>query len=137
MKKFLLLFSALSLFANVSSAAVGDTFDIEGVTYIVKSDDTAGIKKVQSSLTSVTLPEKVTNEGAEYSVVSVEDYALYYSNATSVKVPATVSRLVTTVSVAVLSQMLHCLKDLNLLETMHSMVAVASHLLIFLTMLLN
>lgn len=93
MKKFLLLFSALSLFANVSSAAVGDTFDIEGVTYIVKSDDTAGIKKVQSSLTSVTLPEKVTNEGAEYSVVSVEDYALYYSNATSVKVPATVKSL--------------------------------------------
>ncbi len=92
MKKVLLLFSALALYAG-ANAAVGDTFAIDGVTYVVESDNTVGIKKVDSKLTAVTLSDKVTNDGVEYTVVSVGDQAFYYSKATDVTLPSTVKTI--------------------------------------------
>ncbi len=92
MKKSLLLFSALALFSS-AYAAVGDTFDINGVTYIVKTDDTVGIKKVDSKLTEVPLSEKVTNDGVTYTVVSVEDNAFVWSEALTLTIPSTVKSL--------------------------------------------
>ena len=61
MKRTLLLSLALTLF-TCAYAAVGDTFVLDNVTYIVKSDNTVGIKKADSKVTSFNLTDQVTNE---------------------------------------------------------------------------
>lgn len=93
MKKFLLLLSAVTLSFGVSYAAVGDTFTIDDITYIVKTDKTVGVKKVKSTLTSVNLTEKVTNDGTEYTVESLEESAFNYSKATSITLPSTIKSI--------------------------------------------
>lgn len=93
MKKILLLFSAVALSFVMSYAAVGDTFVIDDVTYIVKSDKTVGVKKVNSSLTAVNLTEKVTNAGTEYTVESLEESAFNYSKVTNLTLPSTIKTI--------------------------------------------
>ena len=88
----LLLSLALTLF-TCAYAAVGDTFVLDNVTYIVKSDNTVGIKKADSKVTSFNLTDQVTNEGTTYTVVSVEDYAFQYSEATALTLPSTITSI--------------------------------------------
>ena len=92
MKRTLLLSLALTLF-TCAYAAVGDTFVLDNVTYIVKSDNTVGIKKADSKVTSFNLTDQVTNEGTTYTVVSVEDYAFQYSEATALTLPSTITSI--------------------------------------------
>ena len=74
MKKLFTIFSALALFAS-ANAAVGDEFKIDGVTYSVTSDNEVEIKKVDSSLTSVSLSSVVENDGSQFKVVGVGERA--------------------------------------------------------------
>ena len=92
MKRTLLLSLALTLF-TCAYAAVGDTFVLDNVTYIVKSDNTVGIKKADSKVTSFNLTDQVTNEGTTYTVVSGEDYAFQYSEATALTLPSTITSI--------------------------------------------
>ncbi len=92
MKKFLLLACACSLVGS-AYAAVGDTFTIDDVTYVVKSDNTVGIQKASSSATSFNLTDEVTNDGVTYTVVSVEEYAFRYAKAPVITLPSTVETI--------------------------------------------
>lgn len=92
MKRTLLLSLALAFF-TYAYAAVGDTFTLDNVTYIVKSDNTVGIKKADSKVVSFNLTDQVTNDGKTYTVESVEDYAFQYSAATAFTLPSTVTSI--------------------------------------------
>ena len=89
MKKLFTIFSALALFTS-ANAAVGDEFNIDGVTYSVTSDNEVEIKKVDSSLTSVSLSSVVENDGSQFKVVGVGERAFYWGSVTSVTLPSTV-----------------------------------------------
>lgn len=94
MKKLLLPVIAAAVAGfSASAAAVGDTFTIEGVTYLVKSDTTVGIDDVDTSLTEIVLDETVSYEGSDYTVVSVERDAFYWSDVTDIVLPSTVETL--------------------------------------------
>ena len=89
MKKLFTIFSALALFTS-ANAAVGDEFKIDGVTYSVTSDNEVEIKKVDSSLASVSLSSVVENDGSQFKVVGVGERAFYWGSVTSVTLPSTV-----------------------------------------------
>lgn len=131
MKRTLLLSLALTLF-TCAYAAVGDTFVLDNVTYIVKSDNTVGIKKADSKVTSFNLTDQVTNEGTTYTVVSVEDYAFQYSEATALTLPSTSPQLVTAHSQVVRPLPSSCQRTSRLSATTHSTQCATSPLLRFL-----
>lgn len=95
MRKSLLLFSLAILSSQVTFAAdeAGQTFKIGDITYAVKSENTVGVSKVTSSVTSVTLTPTVSYENKDYSVVSIDRDAFYYSKATSITIPSTVESI--------------------------------------------
>lgn len=69
------------------------TFVIDGVTYIVTGENTVGIKDVESSLTEIVINEKVTNseDNKEYTVTSIEEDGFYWSEATKIQLPNTIT----------------------------------------------
>lgn len=94
MKKHLsLFFAALVAMTGNVYAAVGDTFTQGNVTYVVKSANTVGIQKVESSATNPTLSTTVIDGSNEYTVVSVEEYAFRYSEAKEIVLPETVESI--------------------------------------------
>ena len=64
------------------------TFVLDGVTYIVTGENTVGIKDVESSLTEIVINEKVTKE---YTVTSIEEDGFYWSEATKIQLPNTIT----------------------------------------------
>lgn len=73
--------------------AEGDTFVDGGVTYVILSDLTAGVSEVSSELTECTIPATVKLGATDYTVVSVERDAFYWSNVTTVVLPETVTEI--------------------------------------------
>lgn len=131
MKRTLLLSLALTLF-TCAYAAVGDTFVLDNVTYIVKSDNTVGIKKADSKVTSFNLTDQVTNEGTTYTVVSVEDYAFQYSEATALTLPSTITSIGYSAFSSCKAASIILPKNSRLSATTHSTQCATSPLLRFL-----
>lgn len=93
MKQQLLTLS-LALFTTCSAFAVGETFTQNGVVYTVKENNTVGITDATSDCTgALTLTSKVTNDGTEYTLVSIDEDAFYWAKITSVNIPATVKTI--------------------------------------------
>ena len=51
-----------------AQAAVGDTFETGGLTYVVKSKGMVGVSSVESNVTTCTIPANVTYESRVRSV---------------------------------------------------------------------
>ena len=81
------------LACGFAQAAVGDTFETDGVTYVVKSEETVGVSSVASSVTSCTIPASITYDGADYKVVAIEEDAFYWSNVVKIELPETVESI--------------------------------------------
>ena len=96
MRKFYLLLLALPTLANVS-AAVKDTFEIGDLTYTVLTESgTTGTVSVKATSTEITgkviIPERVSNNGKDYTVTQVADKAFWHcAQMTSVKIPESVN----------------------------------------------
>ena len=96
MRKFYLLLLALATLANVS-AAVKDTFEIGDLTYTVLTENgTTGTVSVKATSTEITgkviIPERVSNNGKDYTVTQVADKAFWHcAQMTSVKIPESVN----------------------------------------------
>ena len=81
MRKFFFLLLALATLANVS-AAVKDTFEIGDLTYTVLTESgTTGTVSVKATSTEITgkviIPERVSNNGKDYTVTQVADKAFF------------------------------------------------------------
>ena len=81
------------LACGFAQAAVGDTFETDGVTYVVKSEETVGVSSVASSVTSCAIPASITYDGADYKVVAIEEDAFYWSNVVKIELPETVESI--------------------------------------------
>ena len=96
MRKFYLLLLALATLVNVS-AAVKDTFEIGDLTYTVLTESgTTGTVSVKATSTEITgkviIPERVSNNGKDYTVTQVADKAFWHcAQMTSVKIPESVN----------------------------------------------
>ena len=76
-----------------AQAAVGDTFETNGLTYVVKAKGEVGVSSVASSVTSCTIPANVTCDGVNYKVVAIEEDAFYWSNVVKVELPETIESI--------------------------------------------
>ena len=96
MRKFYSLLLASATLANVS-AAVKDTFEIGDLTYTVLTESgTTGTVSVKATSTEITgkviIPERVSNNGKDYTVTQVADKAFWHcAQMTSVKIPESVN----------------------------------------------
>ena len=72
---------------------VGETFVQDGVTYIVKENKTVGVYSVSNEVVNCTIPAKVKEQRVDYTVVSIEEDAFYWSNVESVSLPATITEI--------------------------------------------
>lgn len=92
-----LVFSVFSIMPLSASAAIGDVFTIDGLTYTVTDEVygsyTVGVTGFDNSTTDVVIPEKVTNNGMEYSVTTIAN-TVFRGNTdiTSVNIPGTVTK---------------------------------------------
>lgn len=92
---FALIFSIFSIVPLSASAAVGDVFTIDGLTYTVTDEVygsyTVGVTGFDNSTTDVVIPEKVANNGVDYSVTSISDSAFQgNTDILSLSIPGTV-----------------------------------------------
>lgn len=90
-----LVFSVFSIMPLSASAAVGDVFTIDGLTYTVTDEVygsyTVGVTGFDNSTTDVVIPEKVANNGVDYSVTSISDSAFQgNTDILSLSIPGTV-----------------------------------------------
>lgn len=84
---------AVDLTGTALPLSGGDTFTVDGLTYIILDDATVGIDGVANDVTECVVPATVTMSDTEYTVVSVERDAFYWSNVTSVVLPETVTEI--------------------------------------------
>lgn len=78
---------------TVMQAAVGDSFEKDGLTYIVKTETTVGVSGAASHVTSCTIPSTIAYDGADYTVVAIEEDAFYWSNVTKIELPETIESI--------------------------------------------
>ncbi|MBE6306572.1 MAG: T9SS type A sorting domain-containing protein [Bacteroidales bacterium] len=90
-------YGAVSMFAadQLASApavelAIGEKFTQEGITYIVKENRTLGVTSVSNEVTNCIIPEIVTENRVDYTVVSIEEEAFYWSNVETITLPNTI-----------------------------------------------
>lgn len=83
--------AVVELSATAVGAQIGAEFTVGGVTYVVLSDNEAGVSAVSSELTECEIPATVENaDGIIFDVVSVEREAFYFSNVARVTLPESV-----------------------------------------------
>lgn len=93
MKKFLLSCSAL-ICGLATFAAVGDAVTIDGVTYVALTETTAQVSDVDTKITgTIVVPETVEIGGDSYTVTSIGEQAFYWSDASAVELPNTVTEI--------------------------------------------
>lgn len=85
---FLLMTTLLSY-----SQSEPQTFTVDSVTYAITSEKTAGVYKVNTKLKEVIIPETIQFEENNYTITTVEERAFYWSNATKIVIPNTVTEL--------------------------------------------
>ena len=90
-------YSAVSTFAadhiEIKTPQIGDEFTNNGLTYVVKTETEVGVIGVSNDVTECVVPASVNYLGSPFSVVSIEKDAFYWSNVTSVELPATVTTI--------------------------------------------
>lgn len=91
--KHLILSFILGCVCLISNAAIGDEFTINGITYVVKSENTVGVSSASNDVVECTIPETVTNNSIDYTVVSIEKDAFYWSNVKNVALPSTITTI--------------------------------------------
>ncbi len=72
---------------------VGDEFVIDGLTYVIKENMTAGVKTVLSEVTECIIPATIRLGNDNYTVASIEEDAFYWSNVTNVTLPETITEI--------------------------------------------
>lgn len=94
MKKIFTLFFAASL-TTAAFAQDAVTFVVDNVEYVVTSETTVGLSGLTNEFTATELsvPSEVVNEGKTYSVTSVEEDAIYWSDLTKLVLPEGVTEL--------------------------------------------
>lgn len=94
MKKIFTLFFAASL-TTAAFAQDAVTFVVDNVEYVVTSETTVGLSGLTDELTAteLTVPSEVVNEGKTYSVTSVEEEAIKWSDLTKLVLPEGVTEL--------------------------------------------
>lgn len=84
-------YGAVSEFAadglGYPAVEAGIEFSADGLTYVTKADNTAGVIAVASEVTECTVPETVNYNGVTLTVNSIERDAFYWSNVKSVRLP--------------------------------------------------
>ena len=95
MKKIFTLFLAASLTSAAFAQEATTTFVVDNVEYIVTGETTVGLSGLTNEFTATELsvPSEVENEGKTYSVTSVEEDAIYWSDLTKLVLPEGVTEL--------------------------------------------
>lgn len=95
MKKIFTLFFAASLTSAAFAQEATTTFVVDNVEYIVTGETTVGLSGLTNEFTATELsvPSEVENEGKTYSVTSVEEDAIYWSDLTKLVLPEGVTEL--------------------------------------------
>lgn len=89
-----LIISAILFLSGITAyAAVGDTFTQEGLTYVIKSNNTVGIYSVSNDVTECTITPTIIYKDITYNVTSIERDAFYWSNVTKVTLPNTITEI--------------------------------------------
>ena len=91
--KHLILSFILGCACLTTSAAIGDEFTLNGLTYIVKSGNTVGVSSASNDVIDCVIPQTVNNNNTDYTVVSIEKDAFYWSNIKSVSLPSTITTI--------------------------------------------
>lgn len=91
--KYLIFSFILGCVCLTSSAAIGDEFTQNGLTYIVKTENTVGVSSVSSDVTECIVPETVTNNDIAYTVIAIEKDAFYWSNVKNITLPNTITSI--------------------------------------------
>lgn len=92
MKHFLLTLFALCLFATGANATGFETID--GLKYLIKTDEKTATLVANSYSGDIVVPEKVTVDGVDYPVVAFGDNCFYTcSSLTSITIPSSVTSL--------------------------------------------
>lgn len=98
MKKFLLSL-LLVLVSSFAYGAVGDGFIVDGLRFIVTSEEHHEVEVTDynyiyhNSSTDVVIPAQVTHNSITYTVVSIGENGFYHKDLTSVMIPATVREI--------------------------------------------
>ena len=95
MKKIFTLFFAASLTSAAFAQEATTTFVVDNVEYIVTGETTVGLSGLTNEFTATELsvPSEVENEGKTYSVTSVEEEAIKWSDLTKLVLPEGVTEL--------------------------------------------
>lgn len=95
MKKSLLLAVASLLIYLGASAAVGDTFKVNKMTFTVTSETehTVEFTKYSTSNASLVIPSTVSNGSVEYTVTSIGTNSIVVSAVKSVTIAATITKI--------------------------------------------
>lgn len=85
------------LATGILKAAVGDTFTVDGIEYVIKSEDPNEVavgKSVSFGGTTANIPATVMNGATPYTVTALADYGLWNKpSLTSVTLPETVKKI--------------------------------------------
>ena len=95
MKKSLLLAAASLLIYFGASAAIGDTFKVDKMTFTVTSETEHTVEFTKSTATnaSLVIPSTVSNGSVEYTVTSIGTISITASAVKSVTIAATISKI--------------------------------------------
>ena len=87
--------AAVSTFAadKLKVAEIGDEFTANGLTYIVKSATEAGVTGASNDVIDCSIPATINYCGSQFSVVSIEEDAFYWSNVQSATLPNTITSI--------------------------------------------
>lgn len=94
MKKLLSTLFALAMLLCVHAQNTENSnFKIDGVEYTIMGEGTVGVSDVDSKLAEIIIPATVKNEDKTYTVMTVEEEAFKYSDATKIELPNTVTEI--------------------------------------------
>ena len=86
MRRFIFI---LLILPTVLTSAAQESFDVDGVTYLTTSSTTVSATGGASTLTSLVIPETVTNGGKTYTVTDIGSGAFKDCPLTEVTLPST------------------------------------------------
>lgn len=94
--QFALISGTMMLTAISASAQDATTFALDGVEYKTIGENTVEVSDLDDATgkaATITIPQTVENAGKTYTVTAVGEYAFYYSEATKITLPETVTAI--------------------------------------------